>query len=58
MEGYKKDKRNRKCEFCQYDHRVEQCSNFKEECLNCRWEIAKKQKLYFRCLEKNSPKSF
>ena len=31
MEGYKKDKRNRKCGFCQYDHRVEQCSNFKIE---------------------------
>lgn len=59
MEGYKKDKKKRKCGFCQYDHKTKQCSNIKEEDLNRRWESAEKQKLYFRCLERNNlPKSF
>ena len=46
-QNYKKDKKNTKCAVCQHNHRIWQCNNFKEEDINRRWEIAKKQKLCF-----------
>ena len=30
-ESYKKDKKNRKCGFCQYDHRIWLSNTFKEK---------------------------
>lgn len=52
-ESYKKDKKNRKYGFCQYDHRIWLSNTFKEENVNRIWEFLKKLKLCFWCLGSN-----
>eukprot|EP00795_Rhopilema_esculentum_P017422 gene17422-9025_t len=49
----KKLKFLRKCYVCQNDHMIWDCSAFKRKKVNQRWEIAKKQKLCFKCLRSN-----
>eukprot|EP00795_Rhopilema_esculentum_P006549 gene6549-12041_t len=49
----KKLKFLRKCYVCQNDHMIWDCSAFKSKKVNQRWEIAKKQKLCFKCLRSN-----
>ncbi|XP_067634167.1 uncharacterized protein [Eurosta solidaginis] len=39
-----------RCQFCNSNHKLYQCTNFKDADYNKRWEVVKKNRLCFSCL--------